>query len=156
MTKALKGNNKRRVKEDVAPGECYLTPRWPVDWLLERWTPMGDIICDPCACGFKGVSIGDLMFAGLIPVFWIMVCMLVTAYWQAVKYGYPKRADGSTMYRTAAGDFFLYPTQGVYPGWLLLNSAGGPVMRRCKRHPSAQMKASPIRMPRTPSVRAVA
>ena len=45
----------------------------------------------------KGVSIGDLMFAGLIPVFWIMVCMLVTAYWQAVKYGYPKRADGSTM-----------------------------------------------------------
>jgi tripartite ATP-independent transporter DctM subunit len=45
----------------------------------------------------KGVSIGDLMFAGLIPVFWIMVCMLVTAYWQAAKYGYPKRPDGSTM-----------------------------------------------------------
>ncbi|VTU15868.1 MULTISPECIES: TRAP transporter large permease [unclassified Variovorax] len=45
----------------------------------------------------KGVSIGDLMFAGLIPVFWIMVCMLVAAYWQAAKYGYPKRADGSTM-----------------------------------------------------------
>ena len=37
------------------------------------------------------------MFAGLIPVFWIMVCMLVAAYWQAVKYGYPKRADGSSM-----------------------------------------------------------
>ena len=33
----------------------------------------------------KGVSIGDLMFAGLIPVFWIMVCMLVAAYWQAVE-----------------------------------------------------------------------
>ena len=45
----------------------------------------------------KGVSIGDLMFAGLIPVFWIMVCMLITAYWQAVQHGYPKRADGSTM-----------------------------------------------------------
>ena len=44
----------------------------------------------------KGVSIGDLMFAGLVPVFWIMVCMLVTAYWQAAKYGYPKRPDGST------------------------------------------------------------
>ena len=45
----------------------------------------------------KGVSIGDLMFAGLIPCFWIMVCMLATAYWQAVKFGFPKRADGSTM-----------------------------------------------------------
>ncbi|MEJ8825286.1 TRAP transporter large permease [Variovorax humicola] len=45
----------------------------------------------------RGVSIGDLMFAGLIPVFWIMVCMLVAAYWQAAKYGYPKRPDGSTM-----------------------------------------------------------
>lgn len=45
----------------------------------------------------KGVSIGDLMFAGLIPVFWIMVCMLVAAYWQAARYGYPKRTDGSTM-----------------------------------------------------------
>ncbi len=33
----------------------------------------------------KGVSIGDLMFAGLIPCFWIMVCMLVAAYWQAVQ-----------------------------------------------------------------------
>jgi len=45
----------------------------------------------------KGVSIGDLMFAGLVPVFWIMVCMLVAAYWRAVKFGFPKRADGSTM-----------------------------------------------------------
>ena len=45
----------------------------------------------------KGVSIGDLMFAGLIPVFWIMVCMLVAAYWQAAKYGFPRRPDGSTM-----------------------------------------------------------
>ncbi len=44
----------------------------------------------------RGVSIGDLMFAGLVPVFWIMVCMLVTAYWQAVKFGFPQRADGTT------------------------------------------------------------
>ena len=45
----------------------------------------------------KGVSIGDLMFAGLVPVFWIMVCMLIAAYWQAAKYGFPKREDGTTM-----------------------------------------------------------
>jgi tripartite ATP-independent transporter DctM subunit len=44
-----------------------------------------------------GVSIGELMFAGLIPVFWIMVCMLVTAYWQAVRNGFPRRADGTSM-----------------------------------------------------------
>jgi tripartite ATP-independent transporter DctM subunit len=45
----------------------------------------------------KGVSIGDLMFAGLVPVFWIMVCMLCAAYYQAVKNGFPKRADGTSM-----------------------------------------------------------
>jgi len=45
----------------------------------------------------KGVSIGDLMFAGLIPVFWIMVCMLVAAYWQAVKYGYPQSVEGKSL-----------------------------------------------------------
>src|SRR5438270_5804434 len=45
----------------------------------------------------RGVSIGDLMFAGLIPVFWIMVCMLAAAYWQAVKYGYPRNATGTSM-----------------------------------------------------------
>src|SRR5258707_7523999 len=45
----------------------------------------------------KGVSIGDLMFAGLIPVFWIMVCMLAAAYWQAVKFGYPKTVEGKSM-----------------------------------------------------------
>src|SRR5882672_3851592 len=51
----------------------------------------------------KGVSIGDLMFAGLVPVFWIMVCMLVAAYWQAVHYGFPKRADGQSMVRRFPG-----------------------------------------------------
>jgi len=45
----------------------------------------------------RGVSIGDLMFAGLVPVFWIMTCMLVAAYWQAVRYGFPKRSDGTTL-----------------------------------------------------------
>ena len=45
----------------------------------------------------RGVSIGDLMFAGLVPVFWIMVCMLIAAYWQAVRNGFPKRADGTSM-----------------------------------------------------------
>jgi tripartite ATP-independent transporter DctM subunit len=58
----------------------------------------------------KGVSIGDLMFAGLIPVFWIMVCMLIAAYWQAVHYGFPKRADGSSLVER-------------FPGW-------GAVLRR--------------------------
>jgi len=45
----------------------------------------------------KGVSIGDLMFAGLIPVFWIMICMLVAAYWQAAKFGFPMSVDGKSM-----------------------------------------------------------
>jgi len=51
----------------------------------------------------SGVSIGDLMFAGLIPVFWIMVCMLIAAYWQARRNGYPKREDGSSMIRGFPG-----------------------------------------------------
>jgi tripartite ATP-independent transporter DctM subunit len=45
----------------------------------------------------RGVSIGDLMFAGLIPVFWIMVCMLIAAYWQAVKFGYPRSVEGRSL-----------------------------------------------------------
>ena len=52
----------------------------------------------------KGVSIGDLMFAGLIPCFWIMVCMLVAAYWQARKFGYPRSEDGRSMVQ-------------AFPGW---------------------------------------
>src|SRR6478735_1728415 len=36
----------------------------------------------------RGVSIGDLMFAGLVPVLWIMVCMLIAAYWQAARSGF--------------------------------------------------------------------
>lgn len=50
-----------------------------------------------------GVSIGDLMFAGLIPVIWIMACMLSAAYYQAVKYGYPKSAEGKSMVQSFPG-----------------------------------------------------
>ncbi|MDB5954351.1 TRAP transporter large permease [Ramlibacter sp.] len=52
----------------------------------------------------KGVSIGDLMFAGLVPVFWIMVCMLMAAYWQARRYGYPRSAEGRSLVQ-------------AFPGW---------------------------------------
>lgn len=52
----------------------------------------------------KGVSIGDLMFAGLVPVFWIMACMLIAAHYQAVKFGFPKAADGTTKV-------------DLFPGW---------------------------------------
>lgn len=69
----------------------------------------------------KGVSIGDLMFAGLIPVFWIMVCMLVAAYWQAAKYGYPKRTDGSTMVERFPGWGMVAKTfLAAIPGLLVI------------------------------------
>jgi tripartite ATP-independent transporter DctM subunit len=45
----------------------------------------------------RGVSIADMMFAGLLPVVALMICMLFCAYWVAVKNGFPKRADGSTI-----------------------------------------------------------
>ncbi|HEY2628980.1 MAG TPA: TRAP transporter large permease, partial [Usitatibacter sp.] len=54
-----------------------------------------------------GVSIGDLMFAGLIPCFWIMVCILVAARWQAVRFGFPKSPDGRTMVQ-------------AFPGWAVV------------------------------------
>jgi len=53
----------------------------------------------------KGVSIGDLMFAGLIPAFWIMVCVLCAAYYQAVKFGFPKSDTGVSMIRAFPGWF---------------------------------------------------
>ena len=43
----------------------------------------------------KGVSIGDLMFAGLLPCIVLMVCMLFAAYWVAKRNGFPIRPDGS-------------------------------------------------------------
>ena len=52
----------------------------------------------------KGVSIGDLMFAGLLPVLALTTCMLVAAYWVAVKNGFPQSVDGKVaMHR--------------FPGW---------------------------------------
>jgi len=51
----------------------------------------------------KGVSIGDLMFAGLLPVLVLMACMLFAAYWVAKKEGYPIRPDGSSKLAAFAG-----------------------------------------------------
>lgn len=45
----------------------------------------------------KGVSIGELMFAGVLPVLVLMVCMLGAAYWVARKNSYPMREDGSSV-----------------------------------------------------------
>ncbi|CAD6545816.1 C4-dicarboxylate TRAP transporter large permease protein DctM [Paraburkholderia hiiakae] len=53
----------------------------------------------------SGVSIGDLLFSGLLPVLWVMGFVLVAAYWQARRFGYPLSADGSTKLQ-------------VFPGWL--------------------------------------
>jgi len=44
----------------------------------------------------NGVSIGDLLFSGLIPVLWVMGFVMAAAYWQAVRYGFPRKADGTT------------------------------------------------------------
>jgi tripartite ATP-independent transporter DctM subunit len=52
----------------------------------------------------KGVSIADLMFAGLMPCVVLLVCMLAAAYWVAKKNGFPRRADGSA-------------TLDKFPGW---------------------------------------
>lgn len=51
-----------------------------------------------------GVSIGDLLFSGLLPVLWVMGFVLLAAYWQAVRYRFPLRADGSS-------------ELPVFPGW---------------------------------------
>ncbi|MFO1412562.1 MAG: TRAP transporter large permease [Burkholderiales bacterium] len=42
----------------------------------------------------KGVSIGDLMFAGLLPVLALTISMLVAAYLVAKKNGFPRDVDG--------------------------------------------------------------
>ncbi len=51
----------------------------------------------------KGVSIGELMFAGVLPVIVLMICMLCAAYWVAMKNGFPIRADGSSTLDKFAG-----------------------------------------------------
>ena len=53
----------------------------------------------------KGVSIGELMFAGVLPVIVLMVCMLCAAYWVAKKNGFPVSADGSAKV-------------ALFPGWV--------------------------------------
>jgi tripartite ATP-independent transporter DctM subunit len=44
----------------------------------------------------NGVSIGDLLFSGLLPVLWVMGFVLAAAYWQAVRYRFPQRQDGNS------------------------------------------------------------
>ena len=51
----------------------------------------------------KGASIGELMFAGLLPVIVLMICMLAAAYWVAKKEGYPRNPDGTTRIDAFAG-----------------------------------------------------
>ena len=77
----------------------------------------------------KGVSIGDLMVAGLIPVFWIMVCMLVAAYWQARQKGFPRREDGSSMVERFPGwGMVLRTLIAAVPGLLVIAVILGCVM----------------------------
>jgi tripartite ATP-independent transporter DctM subunit len=80
----------------------------------------------------RGVSIGDLMFAGLVPVFWIMVCMLVAAYWQAARNGFPKRADGTSMVERFPGwgvvvRTFVAATPGLFVIVVILGCVMGGV-----------------------------
>jgi len=77
----------------------------------------------------SGVSIGDLMFAGLVPVFWIMVCMLTAAYWQAVHNGFPRRADGTSMMQKFPGwRAVLTRLVAAVPGLLVIVVILGCVM----------------------------
>ena len=77
-----------------------------------------------------GVSIGDLMFAGLIPCFWIMVCMLVAARWQAVRYGFPRSADGSSRVEAFPGwPTVLRAFAASIPGLLVVGIILGCVMK---------------------------
>ncbi|CAB3770137.1 TRAP transporter large permease [Paraburkholderia solisilvae] len=69
----------------------------------------------------SGVSIGDLLFSGLIPVLWVMGFVLVAAYWQAVRYGYPRRADGSTVLQKFPGWLTVARTfVGALPGLMVI------------------------------------
>jgi tripartite ATP-independent transporter DctM subunit len=77
-----------------------------------------------------GVSIGDLMFAGLIPCFWIMVCMLVAARWQAVRSGFPKSQDGRSLVQAFPGwGMVLRTFIASLPGLLVVGIILGCVMK---------------------------
>ena len=51
-------NNFRR-SDTVTPNDTYLTPPWAIQFLLEHWQPLGGTVCDPCACGYRGYSVGS-------------------------------------------------------------------------------------------------
>jgi len=69
----------------------------------------------------KGASISELMFAGLLPVLVLMVCMLFAAYWVAKKEGYPIRADGSSVLDKFAGwHAILTSFVAAIPGMLVI------------------------------------
>jgi len=69
----------------------------------------------------KGVSIGDLMFAGLLPVIVLMVCMLAAAYWVAKKEGYPIRPDGKkTLDKFAGWNAVVTSCIAALPGMLVV------------------------------------
>jgi tripartite ATP-independent transporter DctM subunit len=69
----------------------------------------------------SGVSIGDLLFSGLIPVLWVMGFVLFAAYWQAVRYGFPRRADGSTALQKFPGWMAVARTfVGALPGLMVI------------------------------------
>jgi tripartite ATP-independent transporter DctM subunit len=69
----------------------------------------------------SGVSIGDLLFSGLLPVLWVMGFVLVAAYWQARKFGFPRSADGTTKLQVFPGWFaVLRAFLGALPGLLVI------------------------------------
>jgi len=69
----------------------------------------------------SGVSIGDLLFSGIIPVLWVMGLVLVAAYWQAVRYGFPRRPDGSTELPRFPGWYAVGRTfLGALPGLMVI------------------------------------
>ena len=68
----------------------------------------------------KGVSIGDMMFAGLMPVVVLLICMLAAAYYEAVKFGFPIRADGTKTTPFAGWDAILHSFIAALPGMFVV------------------------------------
>ena len=68
----------------------------------------------------KGVSIGDMMFAGLMPVVVLLICMLAAAYYEAVKYGFPIRADGKKTTPFAGWNAILHSFIAALPGMFVV------------------------------------
>jgi tripartite ATP-independent transporter DctM subunit len=57
---------------------------------------IGTLVLPGQEVSVKGVSIAELMFAGLLPCIALLVCMLAAAYWVAKKNNFPIRPDGSS------------------------------------------------------------